>query len=402
MTDSNSLRFSSCVLILFSCIAGFLYCALNPIWNWDVLGYAASVESLTESDVNVIHANVYTALKDSVSEHVWVELTESTQYRKVMHDDAEAFAQQIPFYKIRILFVLLMFAMTKLGIEILNTAHLLSAAFFSLGTLIYYLSLRKFAHSYLWLLLPAMLYTFTHELQISQQGLVDSFSYFWMALVAYAFVNNRSWLYLLIAMLVLVRTDLIMLTALIFGFSWFIAPGHRKRIVLWGMVTATLYLAINKWAGNYGWHALFYFVFVTDMSASHPENYSNYQVTAAEYLKHLITPRWAGTPIYLAYLLFCVNACLFACLASHKQKNPKALKKIHDRRETQFRVFLLSCISGSYIVAHYLLFPLFDSRFFIGCYVAIGAGFLILSNEVLSLRSEKTSSAPNKRLFSIY
>ncbi len=384
MTDPRPLQIFTGIFVLVSCITGFLYCAANPLWNWDVLGYTASAINLYEVDLNTIHQNVYSALKNRVSETVWLELTASTDYRKVMLEDAEAFSQQIPYYKIRVLFILLMLLLAKSGVDILNTAHLLTAFFYSAGTLLYYVSLRNLVHSVFWLMFPVLMYVFTQELDISRHAVVDSFGFLWMALITYAFIRQRNWLPLVVALMVLIRTDLIMLSALIFGVCWIINPAQRKWLVMYGFLTVFLYAAVNHWAGNYGWHTLFYFVFVTDMSATHPENFATYQVSFNEYLKHLINPQWLGKSVYLAYFLFCVNACLFAWLVSRFSKKIQAVAETGNYEEIRHRVFLLSCISGAYVIAHYVLFPLWESRFFVGCYVTICIGTLVLATEVLN------------------
>ncbi len=384
--ESRSFKYVTALLILVSCISGFIYCVQKPIWNWDALGYAAAVESLTESDKQIVHQRVYSALKAHATDETWFELTASTEYRKTMYEDADAFSQQIPYYKIRVIFILLLLLFTKLGIDIFVAGHVLTAAFYSLGVLVFYVGLRKHAHSALWLLLPVLMFIFTQELILPRHVAVDSLGFFCTALVVCAFVNRYKWLYLALAVMVLVRTDLIIMSALIFGACWLIEPSTRKTQFFYGTLTIAFYLAVNHWADNYGWHALFYFVFVSDMAATHPETYSSYKVSWSEYLQYVLESHWIGKSMYLSGMLVGLNSILFGHMYLHRGK-----KEFYEKfavpylYETQRRIAIISFVSGGYVALHYLLFPLLEGRFFLGCYVAVTMGFLILSTNVLAI-----------------
>ena len=91
----------------FMLLATIVLCAVTlskQSQTWDILGYAAAVESFEVSDPSAIHSSVYESLSAYASEEELYDLVESTEYRKTMSQDVEAFNQQTPFYKIRIFF----------------------------------------------------------------------------------------------------------------------------------------------------------------------------------------------------------------------------------------------------------------------------------------------------------
>jgi len=126
------------VFILISSTGLFIQAITSPIQNWDLLGYAASVFSIESTEAELIHDQTYQQYKAYATDYEYKYLTEGSNYRKVMSEDAVAFQQQIPFYKIRIIFVLLILALVKMGVGIFTASHIIAAAFTCSGLLVFY------------------------------------------------------------------------------------------------------------------------------------------------------------------------------------------------------------------------------------------------------------------------
>jgi len=105
LDDNDWFRAVAFATMLISSISIFWYSLINPIDHWDMLGYAASLMSLTGMDIGTLHETVYSEMQNFTSKAKFEELVGSTSYRVSMYQDAEAFAQQIPFFKIRVLFI---------------------------------------------------------------------------------------------------------------------------------------------------------------------------------------------------------------------------------------------------------------------------------------------------------
>lgn len=99
----------------------------KPDYNWDILPYVASVYSLESTDTNSIHKNTYEIVKSTLPEQAYLLLVSNNKYREEMHQCSKCFYQQLPFYKIRPLYVALIYILYKLGINIIVSSFVISS-----------------------------------------------------------------------------------------------------------------------------------------------------------------------------------------------------------------------------------------------------------------------------------
>ncbi len=381
-TDRN--RVLALLFIATYCIAQFAHTLLNPSEVWDMLGYAASVHSLTGASSAEIHATVFSDLKAYATPAEYQELTSSTPYRITMSTDPEAFSQQIPFYKIRLLYVFLLLALTKCGIGMYEATHILSAAFANAGILVLFLGLRNYVHSVLWIVVPVFFYGITTNQLLIQQGGVDTFAFFWMSLTVVCYLRGSKFMLPALALCVLVRTDLIIHAALMFTVLLLTDKTIRTQVVLWGLATLVIYFTVNTWAGNYGWKALIYFVFVTEMSATHPAIYSAHvNFSVSEYLGFIFN-RYDWISKWLWLSIGCALASLFVYF---RYLRPPANHSPRDKDSLMaWRMNIVSATCVAYVVLHYLLFPAIFMRFFIGSCLLMVLAMLCTATHLFSLK----------------
>ena len=380
--ENTQLRLWVFVLVL-GCIAfNFAVALVDPIAFWDMLGYAASVYSLSESDPAVIHTAVFTELKEYVSPAVYMDLTAGSEYRAVLTSDPAGFYQQIPFYKIRYLYVLILYALVKLGFSVFYAINILSAVFNSAALLVLFLGLRNHLHSLFWVIMPLAYYGITTDLTVIRAGGVDAFAFFWVSLTIVAFVRGHRLLLPLIAMSVLIRTNLIIHAALMFGVLLLMDRPNWRNIVLWGVACLMMYVAVNVWVGNYGWSTLIYFVFVSEMSATHPETYTNYTFTAKEYVHFVLNNKeWVSNWFWFTLGCGILSVALFLTTSSFGKKAVPKSYFVVKQLNIVVAVFLV------YILLHYLLFPTIFMRFFTGqCMLLVISFFATVSHMYLAER----------------
>jgi hypothetical protein len=117
-------RYLPPILYLLLALFALLLSILKPYYNWDLIAYVASAKSYEEKEIKKLHSFTYEQIENSVSESTWEELTGSQdnnidqQYRRIIHTDPTAFAEQLPFYQIRSAYPILMYLFYKLGIPI--------------------------------------------------------------------------------------------------------------------------------------------------------------------------------------------------------------------------------------------------------------------------------------------
>ena len=366
LSDNSLYRSAAFLVMLASCIGFFIFSINNPVENWDILGYAGSVASLWETDAVALHRGVYVEFEAYASSAAFQELTQSTSYRQAMFEDPAAFVQQIPYYKIRVAFIMLVALLGKFGVNAYEAQHLLSAGFGCAGLFLLFLGLRHHIHSLLWISVPLFFYHFTHDLLVVQTGAVDSFGFFWVVLTLLAFVHRSPLLLPLLALSVLVRTDLILYVGLMFALVFFTDYTKWKVIGLWGVVCAGLYLWVNHWAGNYGWQTVFYFVFMTDMEATHPSEYSQFGVSLQQYWQVLIRPQWVSKWLWFT-LLGLIIACGMYLYRLRKGEGGALVGQY----------IALGLVAIAYVAVHYILFPVIFMRFFVAQYLVMLLAFMV-------------------------
>lgn len=379
-----------CGFILFSSVFFFLYSLYAQEQNWDMLGYAVSVMSLEDQDPAYIHDYVYRELRNYVSDKDFQELTTGSSYRETMLEDPDAFIQQVPFFKIRIIFVSLIFILTCLGVNIFAAAHIITAAAAALGFIIFFYAYKKITEPILWILIP-FLFVLCGAQDAGQGVTADTLAFLWLGLISYSFINNHWSVFPLLAVSTLVRTDMIVFVALVLSYYFIFRPELRNRSYITAVVTVILYVCVNKVAGNYGWSTVFYYAFISEMQATHPEEYSKLSLSMQQYLA--IVVKNLNLILYEnKFWLFVVNVLLQLILFFN-------LKRVSSNKKGLFialandPVISLTIICCGYIVLHYLLFPAIWSRFFIGQYLIANLGLLyILTCLLKKLESPEGSS----------
>lgn len=367
--------------ILVSSFVLFFHSINTVEQNWDMLGYAGSAVSIEESDVSLIHDYVYQEFKAYSTEEEFKHLTSEHNYQKVMFQDEDAFNQQIPFYKIRILYVLLILGFTKLGFNIFIASHVLSATLVSTGYYVFYHAYKKLINPVFWLIYPLLAISF-NIINLAQTVTADSLAFFWIGLVCFSFINSH-WktFFLLLITSILVRTELIFLVAIFSSYFMVFRPDLRVIAATSVLLSLILYLLINHFVGNYGWSTVFHFVFLSGMAATHPAEYSSAGVSVQQYisvvLNHIrlfVSDR--SVLLFEAITLF--QVALFWLF----KKNHCSMSKIYSELFNN-PALTLTLLSLCYILLHYIIFPILDSRFFVAQYLIATLGLLSISTSLM-------------------
>jgi len=374
---------ASQVFFLCSCVFFFAYTLANPVYNWDTLGYAASVVSLTETDPLVIQQTVYDELRSSVDSNIFYQLTEGFEFRKTVYEDAAAFKQQIPFYKMRVLVLALIALLAKLGVNFFLAQHIVSVCAGTAGLLCLFIVLRSHVVPIFWIFVPWLYYRYTHDLICMSHGGTDMLAFLFAALACVAFLKSSLLIYCLIPFLVLVRTDLILFSFLLLALLAFNDRLNWRFNLIAAIASIMFYLVVNKWAGNYGWQTVVYYVFASDMSATHPLEYSKIGVTLNDYFGYLLE--------FKGWMSQGASLCIFGCFSVGSyylldQFAPGAAAQRSSKEDMLNKLVLLSLASVVYVVIHFLLFPALYMRFFVAQLLVISLTFFALSSYYIRLK----------------
>ena len=375
---SSSLQSVETIVVCVTSVLVFFYAVYYPLVHWDQLAYAGVAYDWLGHDFVTVHTMVYQELKEHAPAAEIDALINFDEYRSTMHADPEAFQQQLPYYSMRVLYMLPLVVCAKLGINFYSAINFLGALYHALSLLILYAGLRKVIGTIFWLLLPAVFYLVTKGLFVVSTNGVDSMAFLWACMITVAFLRNSKWLYVLLITAVMVRTDAIIFVFLVLAFNGFVYRNEFRMNLIAAVASLVVYLLVNHFAGNYGWSTLFYFVFVSDLQATHPETYSSYTVDFKTYLSHVLNPDWIPGVLSMSLVLWSISGFLCAREISFGSAGDSGRGSGRDPGRTggddeklMYKALVLSNIAVFYMFLHYLLFPLIRTRFFYSYYFIV-------------------------------
>src|SRR5688572_22525082 len=98
----------------------------RPDYNWDMVAYVAIAYELSGDGATTAHQRTYTQLLTTVSAADYQRLTESNPYRAQVARDADAFSQQLPGYRIKIVYPWLIAQLKARGLNPFDASEFIS------------------------------------------------------------------------------------------------------------------------------------------------------------------------------------------------------------------------------------------------------------------------------------
>jgi hypothetical protein len=376
------------VYFMFFSVALFAYSTSRPIQNWDLVAYVGSVKSLETDDKVAIHDYAYSSLKSYADDNTYTLLTAGSDYRKKLFTDPESFSQVLPWYQIRPVYTGLMYVMNKFGMNIYSAGHLISAVSVVLGLWVFYFAFRHYIASTIWFSIPLFV-LMNGNVEVARLGSPDGLAFLYTAILTRFFLRRSKYLYLLLPLSIFVRTDLIFLVGLTLGYLFLKHKKQRLMAVLSLLASVFIYLAINKYFGNYGWTTVFYLVFVSDFTLNYPAT-TTVTVTLRDYIYALFD---GGLDILITDA-FDIFIAIFALHLGVSLRLTGMRASFHSFFSQ--RINAIAVISFVYVVVHFLVFPAGYSRFFAAQYLLIILAFLALLNRVSGITPLQEPTYSNK------
>lgn len=347
-----SVKIAILIYILFTCSV-FFYSLANPVYNWDMIPYVAVAKNFEIKDAQKLHAFVYDGLKQAVPPQTFQELV-TGDYRKTISKNPEAFSEQLSFYRFKIIYILLLAGLGKLGMPIFFASHFISAVAVFAGLWLLFPIIKKNL-SPLFIALFALLSLLFRITWLAGLSTPDGLAFLIMIAIAYLLLEKKRALLFALPLAIFVRTDLIILGALMTLYTFFRFPKWRAASVISFVLSCAAYLGLNAYFENYTWQTLFYFSFIE--SVPYPSRIT--EINVAQYLHILFeqTLKLFMQKEFLAYL-----AAIFITLAGFR-RNP---------------FIALIIIMFLYTIIHFLLFPATSLRFFIAPFLLAAFGMLFV------------------------
>jgi hypothetical protein len=250
-------KLSRLAIIPYACFFLLLsaYAVLQPEYTWDLLGYIGS--SVDSTDARMIHNVAFDAIRPFAAKK---DIQVDNPYRVDIAANPYHFAEQLPFYSIKPLYVALIKGEHRLGMPFPKAAVAISA----LSNLLLALLLWRWLSAYLGGLPLATACTLImlspNILELSRWATPDCLATLVAALALYLILERRLyfWGCSFLVLDVWVRTDVLVLAGIVLLVLLLRSKLDFAQFASLSLLSLGSYFAINHFAGNYGWPALFY------------------------------------------------------------------------------------------------------------------------------------------------
>ena len=114
-----------------------------PYYDWDLVAYTGAAIAVNEQNAIAIQQQAYGALRQEIPEDDYQDIASGSAFRRDVASNPDHFMQQLRFYRIRPLYIRLLFWSHKLGIGYVEATRLISAiSFFWLGFALFRWAIR--------------------------------------------------------------------------------------------------------------------------------------------------------------------------------------------------------------------------------------------------------------------
>jgi hypothetical protein len=325
----------------------------KPYNNWDVIGYTAAALSAEGCRGTGLNEATYASLRNAVDADTFTLLTQGDDYRRTVRADPASLAQQLPFYGIRVLYLRLLGALHALGAGYPQATHIVSAAFAALSVVLLALIGRE-AGAPPWAV--PLVAACAGLVDVARLSTPDAMACFFALLTSYALLRRSMLVFVLAALLPLVRTDFLLFSLLVLGQTF--AGGRRAASVAAMAAAAACYAWTVKAHGGYGWLTLFNTSLIS--KTAYPAALQPSHAIGA-YLRPYLTTAYSFTqqPHFAIYGLALVWLLVRRDTGT-------------DERERRL-CGAMCLVPLAFVALHLLLFPADTYRFFVATTALVGA-----------------------------
>jgi hypothetical protein len=363
------------ILLTFYAIISLLVLVtalFEPSYNWDIIPYIASAKALETDDTIAIHSFAYSEVEKSNAIQV-LSLSiphQDSVYRSLMRNDCISFSHTLLFYRIRVVYIGLIYLLYKIGMNIVFATHFISAvAIFCTIWALYFICRKRVLKPFQYAIIPiALAFGMDEAAKLSTP---DALLLLVVLIAVYYFLESNIFILIALPVLVAIRTDMIILAILFSVILLWLGITKKTLVFISLAFSIGIYLFLNWYYQYPGWKAVFCFSLIDNMT------YADYPLSLSKYLRTLIFGLW--TTLSNAQFLFFYTITGFAWyIVLHKSNNIKNILKS--------RIVGLLIMSNLYVCIRMILFPAPYLRFFISPFIMTTISlFVLLSSWAVKL-----------------
>ncbi|MGH7467548.1 MAG: hypothetical protein ACRENP_06130 [Longimicrobiales bacterium] len=242
---------------------------LNVLWakpdhNWDMLPYVAVAYQFAGESPAQAHARTFALVQQKLAASEHRQLTEGNDYRTAVARDPAAFNQQLPGYRVKVVYPWLIRQLTRFGLDPIRASVLISRLSYLAVGLVVLLWLfswtgPRWAVAVSWAIMSL---SFSIDLaQLSTPDAISTLVILAACLLMFEKGHSRAPLVLLIAS-VAVRPDNLLWLLAAAAYCVFRYPKQRTFAALSAASGLLLVFGLGRWADLPGWATLFHHAFV--------------------------------------------------------------------------------------------------------------------------------------------
>lgn len=358
----------------------FTFAWMRPYYNWDMIPYLAAAHSFEQHNKKQLHDKVFEEVKNSVPSQVYSELTQG-DYRQTMLNDAEAFYQQLPFYKPKLIYVWLIYALTQLGFNGISAMNVLSVVPSFVASLLILMFLLHETTGIYPYVLSILVINVSGLLDVARLSTPDALSAC-IVLLAIFFILRKRYFLLGFAFLItsiFVRVDNLLFGILIFTYLRFFSFEEFRISTRMYLVLITVcvlsFVIVSFGIKNYGWATLISHITINKVVT--PESFQP-SITFFGYIL-IVVKR--------GFIQFVTNPLMsfFFMLGL----TTSYLLKFINRDNKIFIYGHVTAIMALSIVVHFVLFPDLLNRYFITQYLMGAIAFAFTLFHFIKSRQTK-------------
>jgi hypothetical protein len=357
------------------------YSLKKPEYNWDMLGYMATVISMENKNIDEIHRMTYESARENIPAAAYHRLIDSSNaYRKKMNENAADFYKQLPFYIVKPLYNVSVFLFYKAGVSLPASTVLPSVIAYFFISILLVRWLHQVVSFYYAFFIGLALMLSPPLLMAAKLSTPDGVSAFLILSAFYFLLERPSFrlMSILLIISILARLDNILLSfAVLF---WCMSKNDRpgmKTVYKYAPVILLMvgtYFSITATVRGFGWSIFYYPSF---MDYLHPVFGLKASFLFRDYL-HLLYST-AITGLYNGH--FDYFLLIWIILSYNKKRSPFE----NPNGNISFYSFLI-IIS----LIRFLLHPDLSDRFFIAYYLV---GVIFLTKKI----AEEYSGWPTRK-----
>jgi hypothetical protein len=239
----------------------------QPQYTWDVVGYVGA--SSDGANPELLYQQTFSAMKPIIGNPANTEVQPDNPYRADVVKNPYHFAEQIPFYSIKPIYVDLIRGIHRVGLPYPKSAVAISAvSSFALAVLLW-LWLSPYLAGLPLVACCTLIMLSPNILALVRWATPDCLATFVTALAFYLILerNLYFWGCAVLVCGIWIRTDVLVLAGVVFFVLWALSKLDFLQFASLCVLSLGSYFAINHFAGNYGWSVLFYNSFLGGVTA---------------------------------------------------------------------------------------------------------------------------------------